>query len=408
MRTFGIMQGRLSPPEDGRFQAFPRKGWRDEFARARAAGLDHIEWIHDAYGEAKDQTGRIANPIFSEAGLAEFDALKQEHHIAIPALCGDWFMDVPLIRCSPAERVRREKHLHDLIPIAARIGAKRIVLPFVDNSKMNGEYEKQTVIEILKRALPVAEQHGVELHLEADFNPQEFAAFLARIPHPMLKVNWDSGNSSGLGYVATASVRYTSRTVTGNLRAVLKRGRSVRARPTLTMCFARSNRLGMRAGSRFRWRVASTATKSTLFATNWPSSSDTGRRMPITSADLQRDGLFSLEGKTAVLTGASGFLGRTFALALLANGARVVALGRSERLLTEAAGWANEFGEDKISVRQIDMYDTAALDDLCDAIAAEEKSIDVLINNAHELGAATGFNVPEGSLENSSFDQWQR
>ncbi len=130
--------------------------------------------------------------------------------------------------------------------------------------------------------------------------------------------------------------------------------------------------------------------------------------MPISSADLQRDALFSLEGKTAVLTGASGFLGRTFALALLANGARVVALGRSERLVTEAAGWANEFGEDKISVRQIDMYDTAALDDLCDAIAAEEKSIDVLINNAHELGAATGFNVPEGSLENSTFDQWQR
>jgi gluconate 5-dehydrogenase len=130
--------------------------------------------------------------------------------------------------------------------------------------------------------------------------------------------------------------------------------------------------------------------------------------MPIPSADLKRDALFSLEGRTAVLTGASGFLGRTFALALLANGARVVALGRSERLRTEAARWANEFGEDKISVRQIDMYETAALDDLCDAIAAEEKSIDVLINNAHELGAATGFNVPEGSLENSTFDQWQR
>jgi len=49
----------------------------------------------------------------------------------------------------------------------------------------------------------VAETHGVELHLEADFGPEEFAAFLERIPHPMLKVNWDSGNSSGLGYVAT-------------------------------------------------------------------------------------------------------------------------------------------------------------------------------------------------------------
>lgn len=130
--------------------------------------------------------------------------------------------------------------------------------------------------------------------------------------------------------------------------------------------------------------------------------------MPITSADLQRDALFSLEGKTAVLTGASGFLGRTFALALLANGARVVALGRSERLATEAVAWANQFGKDKISVRQIDMYDNAALDVLCQSIAAEENSIDVLINNAHELGSATGFNVPEGSLENSTFDQWQR
>ncbi len=130
--------------------------------------------------------------------------------------------------------------------------------------------------------------------------------------------------------------------------------------------------------------------------------------MPITAEDLKLNSLFSLEGKTAVLTGASGFLGRTFALALLANGARVVALGRSERLQTEAAAWANQFGADRISVRQIDMYNVAALDELCKGIAAEEKSVDVLINNAHELGAATGFNVPEGSLENSTFDQWQR
>ena len=130
--------------------------------------------------------------------------------------------------------------------------------------------------------------------------------------------------------------------------------------------------------------------------------------MPLTSIDLARTNLFSLEGKTAVLTGASGFLGRTFALALLANGARVVALGRSDRLQTEAAQWANDFGADKIAVHQIDMYDQAALNTLCNQVAAEEPALDILINNAHELGAATGFNVPEGSLENATFDQWQR
>jgi len=36
----GIMQGRLSPPEVGRFQAFLRRSWREEFPRAREASLD--------------------------------------------------------------------------------------------------------------------------------------------------------------------------------------------------------------------------------------------------------------------------------------------------------------------------------------------------------------------------------
>jgi gluconate 5-dehydrogenase len=130
--------------------------------------------------------------------------------------------------------------------------------------------------------------------------------------------------------------------------------------------------------------------------------------MPVDADKLKIASLFSLEGKTAVLTGASGFLGRTFALALLANGARVVALGRSERIRREAKRWADRFGTDKVAVEQIDMYDVAALNGLCGEIAARERSIDVLVNNAHELGAATGFNVPEGSLENATFDQWQR
>ncbi|MEO6924391.1 MAG: sugar phosphate isomerase/epimerase, partial [Bryocella sp.] len=112
------MQGRLSPPEDGRFQSFPRNSWREEFARARAVGLDYIEWIHDHYD-------RGANPIFTPEGLAEFDALKLEHNIATPALCGDWFMDFPLIRCTETERAEREAHLHELIPITARIGAQK-------------------------------------------------------------------------------------------------------------------------------------------------------------------------------------------------------------------------------------------------------------------------------------------
>ncbi|MBE7157875.1 MAG: sugar phosphate isomerase/epimerase [Rhodospirillales bacterium] len=201
--TFGIMQGRLSAPEDGRFQSFPRSSWRTEFARARAAGFSYIEWIHDDFDGWRGEDEPGANPIFTEAGLREFDALKAEHDISTPALCGDWFMEHPLIRCTPEERIHREQHLHALLPIARRIGARRIVLPFVDNASMKTEEERFQVLDVLKHALPVAASCDVELHLEADFSPDDFRQFLARLEHPLLKVNWDSGNSSGLGYRAS-------------------------------------------------------------------------------------------------------------------------------------------------------------------------------------------------------------
>jgi gluconate 5-dehydrogenase len=124
--------------------------------------------------------------------------------------------------------------------------------------------------------------------------------------------------------------------------------------------------------------------------------------------NVTRDALFSLEGRTAILTGASGFLGRTMARVLLANGARVVALGRSDRLFAESRVWQSEFGEHAIAAHQVDMYDLEALARVLERIAAEESRIDVLVNNAHELGPATGFNTPAGRLEAATLEHWTR
>jgi NAD(P)-dependent dehydrogenase (short-subunit alcohol dehydrogenase family) len=130
--------------------------------------------------------------------------------------------------------------------------------------------------------------------------------------------------------------------------------------------------------------------------------------LPVALDQLKSSQLFSVAKKTVVLTGASGFLGRTFVRTLLANGARVVALGRSERLMREAEGWSREFGNDNISVHRIDMYDVPALNQTLDRIVSHERSIDVLVNNAYELGPGTGFNVPEGSLDGATFETWMR
>jgi len=75
-------------------------------------------------------------------------------------------MDFPLIRCNEEERIRREHLLHDLLRRAKRIGASRVVLPFVDDSSIRTENEKSAVVRILERALPLAEETGVEMHLE--------------------------------------------------------------------------------------------------------------------------------------------------------------------------------------------------------------------------------------------------
>jgi NAD(P)-dependent dehydrogenase (short-subunit alcohol dehydrogenase family) len=130
--------------------------------------------------------------------------------------------------------------------------------------------------------------------------------------------------------------------------------------------------------------------------------------LPLASAELRSSELFSVAGKTVVLTGASGFLGRTFVRTLLANGARVVAIGRSERLMREGQEWSREFGSENVSVHRVDMYDVQALSQTLDRIVEKERSIDVLVNNAHELGPSTGFNVPEGSLETATFEVWMR
>src|SRR6266704_4074153 len=96
MAKFGIMQGRLVPPEGGRLQSFPRERWQDEFALAKAAGLDYIEWIYDSYGLG-------ANPLLEDKGVARMQELMQQYAIELRSMCADYFMDFPFLRCTDKE-----------------------------------------------------------------------------------------------------------------------------------------------------------------------------------------------------------------------------------------------------------------------------------------------------------------
>ena len=104
MQRLGIMQGRLVPPSENRFQCFPRERWADEFPLAAAAELDCIEWIFDLYGND-------VNPLASDAGLEQLKDLAARHGVAVRSICADYFMDRPLLRAAADEVADRMQSL---------------------------------------------------------------------------------------------------------------------------------------------------------------------------------------------------------------------------------------------------------------------------------------------------------
>jgi L-ribulose-5-phosphate 3-epimerase len=194
MTLIGIMQGRLVPPIDGRFQCFPRDHWEDEFALAANAKLDCIEWIYDLHGADK-------NPLSSDTGIEKMNLLTKTHGVKIVSLCADYFMELPLVRATTPEFDERLSFLEWLLYRCQLVGITRLVLPFVDASHIDTDFEMETVCTALNRAMQTVEKTGVEIHLETSLPPGHFSTLLSKIPHPMLKVNYDSGNSSSLGYI---------------------------------------------------------------------------------------------------------------------------------------------------------------------------------------------------------------
>jgi L-ribulose-5-phosphate 3-epimerase len=189
----GIMQGRLVPPEAERFQSFPRLRWRDEFSLAAAAGLDAIEWIYDAYGED-------VNPLRTDAGIGEMQRLSGVQRVAIESICADWFMDYPLAGVDAVTAQVRWRRLEWLMDRGARLGVNRIVVPFVDAAAIRHAEDAVAIAAGINALGEAIDRTQVELHLETALSAPDFAALLARIQHPRVRVNYDSGNSASLGY----------------------------------------------------------------------------------------------------------------------------------------------------------------------------------------------------------------
>ena len=86
------------------------------------------------------------------------------------------------------------------------------------------------------------------------------------------------------------------------------------------------------------------------------------------------ESLFSLIGKTALVSGASRGIGHSMADILSAAGAEVVAIARSEKPATPY--------KNKVSYHKCDINDKKAFTRICDRMAIDLKAIDILVNCA--------------------------
>ena len=108
--------------------------------------------------------------------------------------------------------------------------------------------------------------------------------------------------------------------------------------------------------------------------------------------------LFSLKGRTALITGSSQGIGFALARGLAAHGAAVVLNGRRKDRMAEAVAALSAEGFDVRSAA-FDVTDRAAVAEAVERIERDAGAIDILVNNA-----GMQFRTP---LEDFPEDKWQ-
>lgn len=197
MFNIGIMQGRLVEPKGRGIQFFPFEEWEREFVIASKLGLCEIEWIFDFEQYEK-------NPLWTSEGCKTIVDNIRETNVTINSVCFDYFMRRPFFKYENNERdaVYQEniRICSQVLENMNRIGANLLEIPLVDASSIQSEEEKKLVIFFLRKIIKISQQHKIELGVETDLPVPEFRDFIERVDCNYLKANYDSGNSSGLGY----------------------------------------------------------------------------------------------------------------------------------------------------------------------------------------------------------------
>src|SRR3989338_788424 len=89
-----------------------------------------------------------------------------------------------------------------------------------------------------------------------------------------------------------------------------------------------------------------------------------------------------LQDKVAIITGASRGIGREIAVCFAKEGAKLALTARNPELLKAVAKEVYEIGHEEPLIFQLDVQDSAKVDELVDKTLDKYKRVDILVNNA--------------------------
>ncbi|QLH10057.1 sugar phosphate isomerase/epimerase [Candidatus Nitrosotenuis sp. DW1] len=185
------MQGRLSSPIDNKIQCFPMNRWQDEFKEAASCNFACIEWIFDTYEK---------NPIIDNSEITEMRLISNKFGVKINSVCADYFMEKKIFNESENEIEKNLDVLRKLIKNCRKTDIRILEIPLVDSSSISAPEHENDLMKNLSKILPFAKDNDVAITLETDMPPRRFRNFLESFEPSTVFANYDTGNSTALGY----------------------------------------------------------------------------------------------------------------------------------------------------------------------------------------------------------------
>ena len=186
--SVGVMQGRLLPKFEGRYQAHPIGRWQREFELAAAEGLDYLEFILDL-----DRAEM--NPLWTAEGRAEILAVSARTGVRVEAICADYFLEQPLWTRPESTDV-----MVRVLQAAREVGAGVVVLPVLEKATIPSKEALGTLRRCLQEAL-IAVQ-GPRIALETESSPDQTLELLSALNQARIGLAYDTGNLAAAGFDA--------------------------------------------------------------------------------------------------------------------------------------------------------------------------------------------------------------